>query len=350
MKINPTIRYEVSDRVKLRFRSLLAFVFCLLATHAARAADTAIDVVTAPATAASTAPATVPAPAIDAETQRKNLANDAHASKILSQVVVRLVRGSAFDAQLQQKVWAADREVIGVGTYLQSGSDLGRYRMQMKLHTGRDAHHFTQISDGRLAWTRTEIEKTVGLRRVDVSRLNQWIEACPQSHGLPPGYLAGGLVEMIDTIDRDYDLQVTQKTFQGDAMIIIVGTLKPSVRSQILKSTVRTELAQLHPTMVRLAIATKNDAMTAIGKGLPIRFEYWSDPVGGENGETATSPKRRMVSLLELKSIRQITSPDEIEFRFENRDLDIDFFNETDRYLQRYGLSLTDSQRVQLRR
>jgi hypothetical protein len=342
MKINPTIRYQTSDRVKLRSRLLMAALLCLFATQVSFSADTAIDVVTPQAP--------TPSPSIDSDTLRKNEANDANASKLLSQVIVRMVRGSAFDAQLQQKVWAADREVIGVGTYLQSGSDLGRYRMQMKLHTGRDAHHFTQISDGRLSWTRTEIEKTVGLRRVDVSRLNQWIEACPQSHELPPGYLAGGLVEMIDTIDREYDLQVAQKTFQGDAVIVIAGTLKPEVRSQLLKSTGRTELARLHPTMVRLAIATKNDPLTAIGKGLPIRFEYWSDPVGGEIGETQQAPKRRMVSLLELKSIRQIAPPNEIEFRFENRDLDVDFINETDRYLQRYGLSLTDSQRIQLRR
>lgn len=302
----------------------------------------------------------------------------AQADEILSQVIVRLVRGDAFDAKLQQKVWAADREVVGVGTYLQSGGNSGRFRMQMKLHTGRQSHHFTQICDGRLAWIRTEVESVVSLRRVDVSRLNQWVEVNAASHHLPPGYLAGGLVEMLDTIGRDFDIQVRPAKLEGEPMIVITGMLKEDVRTRTAIASGVDRLAALHPTMVRVAVRTVDDPETKIGKGLPVRWEYWSDPIDDpatgkaandshpqESNQDSPNPpalseagtpglgsiaSRRLVSLLHLRSIRRITPPDEVEFRYENRDANVDFINETDRYLQRYGMRLTESQRLQLRR
>ena len=40
----------------------------------------------------------------------------------------------------------------------------------MTMHDGKGKHTLQQISDGRLAWTRTQIGETVQLQRVDVAQ------------------------------------------------------------------------------------------------------------------------------------------------------------------------------------
>jgi hypothetical protein len=57
-----------------------------------------------------------------------------------------------------------------------------------------------------------------------------------------------------------------------------------------------------------------------------------------------------MVSLIELYSIRPISTPPIGRFRFENQDMEVNYTNDTDRYLHRYGIEITERQSRLLRR
>ncbi len=275
------------------------------------------------------------------------------ARDLINQVMHRLAYGRPFDAKLRQRVWTVGREIVGVGTYEQAGGGTGRFNMQVTMHDGDGQHNLQQISDGKIAWTRTSINGKVSLRRVDVGRLNEWVRNVSRQEKKSPSYVppklkVGSLIEMLDMIQQDYDLRLGK--IKSAPLLGISGTLSERTRKRILLDTGVSELPELFPTRILVAIATEPLPNTDFGEGLPVRIEYWSDPVFQAGDEGQTQPEGRLISLLELYSARPIDAPPVERFRFETQDNSITIVNETDRYLRRYGVRLTDSQRILLRR
>lgn len=268
------------------------------------------------------------------------------AVNLLRRVLAGIVHGPAFDAKVRETVWATGREVVGVGTYEQAGGGTGRFNLQVTMHDGDGKHRLQQISDGRLAWTRTEIAGKVSHRRVDVGRLDEWVQG--QVHStISPGLKVGGWAEMLDTIQRDYLLSVDSAHLKGEAMWVITGELRLDRRDQIMADSKRQAWPSLYPTMVRVAVKRDPDPDTGFGQLLPVHIEFRSDPVA--SAESTGRNLRRLITLIELYSIRPIAPPPVERFRFENHDAEV-IVNETDRYIQLYGVRLTDHQRRQLRR
>ena len=90
---------------------------------------------------------------------------------------------------------------------------------------------------------------------------------------------------------------------------------------------------------------------------LPVRFEFWSDPVDEADADAApvsASNHRdaggRLITLIELYSMQPTAPPPAERFRFENQDAEVNFINETDRYIQMHGVHLTERELRQLRR
>lgn len=274
------------------------------------------------------------------------------AVNLLRQVLEQIVHGPAFDAKVREIVWTAGREVVGVGTYEQAGGGTGRFHLQITMHDGDGKHRLQQISDGRLAWTRIEIAGGVSLRRVDVGRLDEWVQDADKTPYLPPRLLVGGWTEILSTIERDYLLRVDSATLKGEPFWVITGDLRRQVRDQIMAESKRQDWPELHPTRVRVAVRAKPEADTGFGQGLPVRMEFWSDPLAtpATGGPSDQNSKRRMITLIELYSLRPISPPPHERFRFDNQDAEVNFINETDRYIQMYGIRLTDRERRQLRR
>ena len=279
----------------------------------------------------------------------------------LRQVIYRLANGQAFDAKVRQRVWTAGRETVAVGTYEQAGNASGWFNLQMTMHDGDGKHTSQQISDGRLAWTRLTISDRVVLRRVDVGRLNEWIrqsERPQQSEQyVSPRLRVGAWTEILDAIERDYVLQLAvgharkgNSNLPSSPLLIISGSLSDAARNRIKQQSRVKSLPELFPTNVKIAVATEANPETGFGKGLPVRLEYWSDPVENASSSEATARLGRLVSLTEIYSIRPIKRPPIERFRFEHHDPSVNIVNETDRYLQRYNIRLTDTQRKQMRR
>ncbi|TWT52594.1 hypothetical protein Pla22_02180 [Rubripirellula amarantea] len=292
-----------------------------------------------------------PAPASSQPQPAETPSTSLQAERLLHQILGHLVNGPAFDAKVRETVHASKRKVIGVGTYEQTGGGSGRYHMQLTMHDGDGKHRLDQINDGRLAWTRQEIAEAITLRRVDVARLDEWIAEDQRLLGLPPRLLVGGWAEMLVSLERDYDLRLDSATLSGNPVMVIVGDLNAQARTRILNSSGSDRLPDLYPSRVQVAIATKNDTESSVGKWLPIRWEYRSEPrqITSEDGTTRMT-NGALITLIELYSIRPIEPPPADRFRFDNQDADVMFTNETDRYMESYGVRLTERERIQLRR
>ncbi len=273
------------------------------------------------------------------------------AVNLLNQVLETIVYGSAFDAKVRETVWTTGRDVVGVGTYEQAGGGSGRFYLQVTMHDGDGKHGLLQISDGRLAWTRTEIAGNVSLRRVDVGRLDEWVRGVTTDMPIAPRFKVGAWAEMLATLERDYVLGIVGAKLNEEPVWVITGRLREDKRKKILSDSQRSDWPQLHPTRVRVAVKAKADPETGFGQLLPVRIEFWSDPVvANSDPESPSNREGRLITLIELYSIRPISPPPAERFRFENRDAEVNFVNETDRYIEMYGVQLTQRQRRQLRR
>lgn len=328
------------------------------------------------------------------------------ADRLITQTIQRIAMGPAFDAKVRQRVWVSGREILGVGTYEQAGQGSGQFNLQVTMLDGDGKHTLQQVSDGRLAWTREQIGEQISLRRVDVGRLDQWVnDSLASLFGrgtqnsrspatLKPSVRVGAWTEMMDTIASEHDLTLQSGQLEGRDVWIVKGTLRDDVRAQRLQEFGTTTWPELCPTQVVVLIARSNDPESEFGKGLPLRIEYWGDPVSqrtadqqdapqtaendakssdeidasgavdadasetsvvdGSTAQSRTSNERMLncplISLIELYSLRPISPPPIGRFRFENQDLDVDFSNETDRYLSRYGIAITERQSRLLRR
>jgi len=291
---------------------------------------------------------------------------------LLRHTIARLAHGAAFSAKVRQRVWTLGREAAGFGTYEQAGNRSGRFNLQLTMHEGSGKHTLQQISDGRLAWTRTMVAEQVSLRRVDVGRLDEWIPAAglvnssarhaelvanPQGkldsmddQRVAPRLKVGAWTELLDTIERDHILRLGSSTIQDQRVLVLVGEIRPERRRQIIAEANGT-WPDMYPALVKVAIAIEPDPQTGFGEGLPIRFEFWSDPIELSGPQGANAPTQsRLITLIEMYSLRPMTAPPIQRFRFENQDSEVNFVNETDRYLDRYGVRITDNQRRMLLR
>ncbi len=272
------------------------------------------------------------------------------ATALLNQVIERVANGPAFSAKVRQRVWTAGREVIGVGIYEQSGGGSGQFNLHVSMHDGDGKHTLQQTSDGRLTWTRSMIADEVSLKRVDVGRLDEWVRAANGTDALSPSLKIGAWAEMLDIIGRDYVLTIGKSHLQSQLVLVISGMLKDESRQRVIQESKLNRWPALYPSHVKVAIAAEDDPETGFGKGLPIRFEFWSLPQDGQSVDAdASAGQGRLVTLIELYAIHRIKPPPIDRFRLDTKDA-VNFVNETDRYLRQYGIHLTDRQRRQMLR
>ena len=157
--------------------------------------------------------------------------SEPEAIALVQQMLDFIGNGPAFDAKVRETVWTSGREVVGVGTYEQAGGGSGQYNLQVTMHDGDGKHRLQQISDGKLAWTRTEIAGKVSLRRVDVGRLEDWVRGIADQSGVSPKLKVGAWGELLDSLLRDYSLRTDTAKWKsapsGPLMRVVIGDLKP---------------------------------------------------------------------------------------------------------------------------
>lgn len=342
----------------------LPSVFCL--AGAPRFVSAVLALVLLPLQTWANDPA--PAVTVPAVTVRQSLAPHDQAALLAQRTIERLALGDAFDAKLRQRIWVGGREVVGIGHYEQSGGGTGRFSFEMTIHDGDSRQSIRQISDGKLAWIRTQVGQSVTLRRVDLGRIDEVYREMTRAGGsqflrpagygtilaaeelTPPWMRVGGLVELVDRIAADYDLRVAKGTADDQPVWILRGVLNERAQTRMRAAAGRDSLTPLCPYEVRMAIAAAGDA-NGFGVGLPLRVEFWSQP----EAEPATAaartappphepppaagsndaPRGRLISLLEIYALRRIEPSPEERFRFKRDDPDVLFSNDTRHYLDR---------------
>jgi hypothetical protein len=276
--------------------------------------------------------------------------SDPEAVALLHQMMNFIGNGPAFDAKIRETVWTAGREVVGVGTYEQRGGGSGQFNLQITMHAD-GKHRLQQISDGKLAWTRTEIAGKVNLRRVDVGRLEEWVRGSTLDSDISPKLKVGAWGEMLSTMASDYAVRMdtaklkSEPSRDPEAMRVLIGDLKSERRAEVLSDAERSDWPFLYPTRMHVAVKATPDTETGLGHWIPARIEFWSDPIDSLDSSGERRSRRRLITLIELYSLRQITPPPPERFRFDNQDAEVNFVNETDRYVESYGVNLTQGQR-----
>ncbi|TWU07445.1 hypothetical protein [Stieleria varia] len=360
MKTDRHIPFSRFPSVKLAWMLAITlfFAFAVVEQKSTRAQNATSEIRQPPPAPGSYA--TLPAPTLDPASQPQALS-------VLHQVIDRIANGAAFDARVRQRVRTEGRTIVGLGTYEQAGGGSGRFQLQMTMLDGQGKHTLQQISDGRLAWTRTQIADQIQLNRVDVGWLEEGARlsraqspvvdaqhATERPIVLSPRTKVGGWTEMLGRLEDDYVLKLGLAQLQSQPLYVLTGTLKPSRREEILQSSGGDRLPDLYPARVNVAIAKTDDPQTGFGKGLPVRIEFFSEkPVAPPKHQTAdkapSNNSSNMISLIELYSVRPIDPPPVERFRFENQDATVDIINETARYEQMFGIRVTAKQRARHR-
>lgn len=288
------------------------------------------------------------------------------AALLVQRTIERLALGDAFDAKLRQRIWVGGREVTGIGHYEQSGGGTGRFSLEMTVHDGDARQSIRQISDGKLAWIRTQLGEAITLRRIDLGRIDEVHRELVRADAgsparlgrqpvtaaatlTPPWMRVGGLVELVDQIARDYDLRVGKGTIDKKPVWIVRGAMNDQAWGRV---TAAGGTLALCPYEVQLAIAAAGDA-AGFGAGLPVQIEFYSQPSAeapataaskidsaepaAETPRSTTSdaPRGRLISLLEVYALRRIQPSPEERFRYKGDEPDVTFSNDTRIYLDR---------------
>lgn len=244
----------------------------------------------------------------EARTVRQERGEASQANLLVQRTIERLALGDAFDAKLRQRTWVQGHEVVGIGHYEQSGGGTGRYSLEMTIHDGDQRHTNQQISDGKLAWIRTQLGTTVTLRRVDLGRIEEFYRELSRqgilrsspgrdantivdaSQQVPPSLRVGGLVEVIEQIAADFDLRLSKGFVDQRAVWILRGVIKAKAKGRMTNREAGAAWSELCPHEVRIAIAATGDEY-GFGVGLPIRIEFWGQPSLEVEPENAGLPQ-----------------------------------------------------------
>ncbi|QEG39001.1 hypothetical protein [Roseimaritima ulvae] len=284
----------------------------------------------------------------DADSDAQRLRQQA-AAALIERTVVTLASGPAFDAKLTQQVRTPDHTAVGVGRYEQAGGNTGRVHMDMDISISQNQKcQLLQKCDGRLAWTREQVGDTVRLRRVDVGRLDEMVAA--KMSAISPRLRVGGLIELLERAHADFALEQVPAELEGHPVWMLKGSLRPAVKTDILRRAEREEWPPLCPNAIAIAIAADNND-NGFGKGLPVRFEYWLETEAeAEQAQQAPTEMRRLISYLKIYDLQKIQPAPETHFRLETGESDVNYTNDTQRYLDHFGIQVTEKQQRLLTR
>jgi hypothetical protein len=132
------------------------------------------------------------------------------AQRILERTRYELDRLEQFSARVRFRVALFDQELIGAGTYFQTGvGQQKKLRSELRLQTGDTVVGALQVCDGRYVWSNTETFLGPMLTRVDLRRLRQRREQLGQE--LPEELWAwGGMPKLLKSLETSFQWDQAQ--------------------------------------------------------------------------------------------------------------------------------------------
>jgi hypothetical protein len=132
------------------------------------------------------------------------------AQRILERTRFEVDRLEQFSARVRVRVALFDQDLIGAGTYFQTGvGQQKKLRSELRLQTGETVVSAFQVCDGRYAWSNTETFIGPMLTRVDLRRLRQRREQAGAE--LPEELWAwGGLPKLLKQLETNFQWDQAQ--------------------------------------------------------------------------------------------------------------------------------------------
>lgn len=189
------------------------------------------------------------------------------AERIVAGALAAMGRADTIAVRLRQKARIGDRVLVGTGRYVQSGRGAEqRFRHESTLECDTESFEAIDVCDGLFCWTyRRDGQQSEGLRRIDVRRVLEKIEAIdPSSTDNPAPYL-GGLQRALWRL-REWFLFDTVVTadLEGIDVWVTEGRWRPGMLTDVLPKVVEaaggeaavtaTDLPDGVPWRVRIAV------------------------------------------------------------------------------------------------
>lgn len=260
------------------------------------------------------------------------------AAALVADAARRMAEFDSVDAKARHRVQLFGREWIGTGRYLQGPPGSLRMRLELKIQTGDQASSLLHVADGRTLWTRTDIDGSPTLARVDLTK----VAASDGSAGmlettaeLPLG--PGGLPVALDSLASSFQFrQVREAKIGRLAGYEVLGAWKPERLALFLPEQAEAIQAGQPADLERLPPYLPTHVVLFLGQDdlIPYRIDYRRKTDGAATLSGDDEGDRSIVRM-ELFEVRIGAAIDAQQFAYQPGDMAV--ADRTEEFSRRLG-------------
>lgn len=275
---------------------------------------------------------------------------EARGQQLLAEAVRRLDSETAVSANLRYRVNALGHELLGAGTYLQSGAGPDRLlRLELRMQVGQRPATLQEIRGSEYYWIRRDVPPgppTLG--RVDLVQLRRGLRRPDQSaadDALPRGawIMLGGLPRLLSALEQNFDfaaprqeeLQIAGNNGERQALPIwvLTGRWKPAQLAALSgrESAGDGNLPEQLPDGVEIVLDRTDQSLPLF----PYRISYKKSAPPRTAGRAAEPSE---LLSLELFNVHRVGQIDRRQFLYHPGDQEV--LDLTTAYIQRGGSAL----------
>jgi hypothetical protein len=209
----------------------------------------------------------------------------ADGNKLLADSLAMLGKQRTVSAKLRIRTMAYGHELVGAGEYQQMGLGTSpMLRLEMKIPIGQQVTSKLQVSNGKIMWTRIEIDEgEPQVSRVDLERIREEVEKQKVTPHIDPSVnwmMFGGLSRLLAGLAGNFEFgKARADVLQEEPVWIVTGVWKPEALAKIVPHLEKEVLAKKPEVLAKLpphfpvAINLVLDRSEK-GANFPFRIEY----------------------------------------------------------------------------
>ena len=265
--------------------------------------------------------------------------------QLVADAARRLDNETSIAADLRYRAQAFGHQVLGTGSYLQSGAGIGRQlRLELRMQVGDKPATLQEIRGPEYYWIRKGVPPSEPtLRRVDLVQLRRALRGEPTlgEEALPRGawILLGGLPRLLTTLEQSFDFtapraEEVQLSGAGGQpgqlpIWVVEGQWKPARLAVLTGSQSTANLPEQMPDRVEIVL-DRSDKILPL---FPYRICYWRTPAKKKSDASASSARELLT--LELFNVRRVGAIDPREFDYNPGEQEV--LDLTTAYIQNLG-------------
>jgi hypothetical protein len=266
--------------------------------------------------------------------------------QLVADAARRLDNETSIAAELRYRAHAFGHQVLGTGSYLQSGAGAGRrLRLELRMQVGEKPATLQEIRGPDDYWIRKDVPPGEPLlRRVDLLQLRRALRGDQPvaDDVLPRGawIMLGGLPRLLATLEQSFDFaapradEVPLSGASGEQkslpIWIVDGQWKPARLAGLTGGSQQSgHLPEQMPDRVEIVLDRTDKVLPLF----PYRISYWRTPERKKSDSSA--PQRQELLTLELFNVRRVGAIDPREFQYSPGDQEV--LDLTTAYIQYLG-------------